>query len=73
MITFSAHTQWKGDNSAIISAHSKRCRYTVTITGDSVVLQGPGVLQEYDRKEDLPDFDSLEALAITAILTFEEA
>lgn len=72
MLTFNAHTQWSGDDSAIIAANSKRCSYTVTITPDEVVLHGRGVLEEFDREEDLPATSSLELLAILAIAKFEE-
>jgi hypothetical protein len=72
MITFQAHTAWASEDSAIIMAQSKRCRYRIVIDEASVILHGPGLELQFDREEDLPEFDSFEALAVAAILKLEE-
>ena len=72
MITFQAHTTWATEDSAIVMAQSKRCRYRIVIDADSVIIHAPGLELQLDREEDLPDFDSFEALAVAAILKLEE-
>jgi hypothetical protein len=73
MLLFQAHTSWASEDSAIIMAQSKRCRYKIVIDASSVILHGPGIELTLDREEDLPPFESFEALAIAALLYLEES
>lgn len=56
---------------AVINVHSSRCLYRVAIHKDGVTVIGPGVDHTFEL-EDLPYGLGFEALAIAAVLLFEE-
>ena len=73
MLTYSAHPEFVDveHSQAVISVHSHRCLYRVAITQGEVHVIGPGV-EETLSIDDLPQNLPYEALALCAVLLFEE-
>ena len=57
---------------ALIRVQTDRCLYRVNTAGDEIQVMGPGVNETYSIEEDLFPCEGSEALALLAIILFEQ-
>jgi len=74
MPTYSARIEFSDPEhkQALVLVRTDLCLYRVSITGDEVQVRGPGVNETYSAEDDLFPCDTAEALALLAIILFEQ-
>lgn len=71
-LSLAALTLFKGDGFTLVKVQSSKCHYRVSVEAELATVQGPGVDYEVDtRALNIHEYPA-EAVAIMAVIIFEE-
>lgn len=71
-LTLASKTIFNADHLTVVRVQSSKCHYRVSITDTTATVYGPGVEEEYEVGSLGPEGLPAEALAIIAVVIFEE-